>query len=442
MLKLPLLSQILPSSHRSRQIALYAAATYIAKFINLGASLIAIPLTYNYLGAAEFGVLTAIVSAVSFLSFADLGTGFGLQSILPGFIHTNDFARIKQYIGSTFVFQILISMLLFLAALTVVLYTSLLSLINLDILNPEVRYSFITFMFCFCLSIPFSIVQRVQTALQEGHISQIWSGVGGIASLLLLFIFVNFRLSLPWILFALYGVQMLVVVLNYLFEFYRRKVDFKPDIRAADMQIGWGIAKVGALYIVIQLASIVLSSSSNLFLAHQSGMVAVADFAVMMRFVMIIAGPLAMVFPALLPSINDALLNEEHQWIKKLLRKSMGALLIYAVAIALLLGTIGKILVNKWMGAGYIIEDSLWMPMIAYAIYFQVNGLLSFVMLSNLYIKRLLWLYTVAVAATLYLKYLSGCYWGVHGLVGAEIIGMTVLYFIPSIYFLRKNNHI
>ncbi|HMX39045.1 MAG TPA: hypothetical protein PKD78_01915, partial [Saprospiraceae bacterium] len=342
MLKLSPLHKVLPKSHRDKQIALYATFTYISKFINLSSSLIAIPLTYAYLGTAEFGALSTIVSAVSFLGFADLGTGFGLQSLLPRFIQTKDFPRIKQYVGSTFVFQILISISLFLITLAAVVYSPLLKLINLEVVNPNIRYSFVTFCFCFCLSIPFSIVQRVQNALQEGHISQIWSGVGSISSLILLLIFVRLRLPLPWIIFALYGMQMSIVIVNYLFEFYHRRVEFKPHMKSASLQTGWSVARVGGLYIIIQLASIVLSSSSNLLLAHQSGMVAVANFAVIMRFVMMIAGPLSMVFPSLLPSINDALLNGEYLWIKNILRKSIRMLFIYTVVVALSLGTTGE----------------------------------------------------------------------------------------------------
>jgi O-antigen/teichoic acid export membrane protein len=285
-------------------------------------------------------------------------------------------------------------------------------------------------------------VQRVQTSLQEGHLTQIWAGIGSLLSLFALLLFVKLKLTMPWILCALYGIPSVIVILNYIYEFWHRKIEYRPDFSFGNFHIGIKILRIGIVFVIVQVSSMLLNSSTNLIIVNKLGISEVADFSIVTRFVSIISGPIAMIFPAILPSVNDAIVQEDHSWIKRLVRRALFFVIVYASITTFFIYLFGKPFLQLWMGDNFVMKAELLLPIMVYSIYLQLNSLISYLMLSIFYIKKLLFIYPLAVIASIFSKYLLVDCWGATGILWGEIIMMTSLFFIPSLYFLKANKHL
>lgn len=438
-----ILKRLRNASTRNRQLAYYALSSYIARGGAFLASLISIPLTYNYLGAYEFGLLSTIVSIVSLLGFADLGVGFGLQNLLPTVSNSKDGKERSVYIATSFIIQVIISLFVLVLGLIFAYLTNVITLLNTEGIEGNlVKSSFACFLFFFCLSIPFSIVQRIQTANQEGHLSQIWVIIGNVISIVTLFLFVETRASLPWIIVALYGIPSLTLVANYLYEFWIRNAEYRPRLRLGSISVFKPLLNIGTAFLIVQVASMFLNASSNMIVAEKMGLKNVADFSVIIRFVTLMAAPVAMVFPTILPAVNDALVQKDHLWIKRLMRRSTLLLTIYALMSSILIWLCGEWIFTNWMGNHFILPPDFILPTICYSIYWQINALISYIMLSSMYIKLLVRIYPFAVVVSIIMKYAGIVYNGMSGMIWGEIISMSLLFFLPSLIIITKREHL
>lgn len=429
------------SSKRNKKFLYYALSTYFAKGLTLLVSIFSIPLTYNYLGVTEFGILTTIVSTMSLISFVDLGVGQGLQNILPTFATIDDKTNIKKYITNAHLIQILFGLTAFVLSLFIIYIINVKNVLNIGY-AANIDDSLLVFSVFFCLGIPLSIVQRVQSALQEGYISQIWSGLSSIVSLYFLNMVVGLKLPLPWILGALYGVPLVFYILNYLHEFYIRNPDFRPRFVLGDFYIIKKLLNMGLLFVILQIFSLFLTSSTNLIITNVMGIENVSDFSIVMRFVTLISGPVTMVFPAILPSVNDALVNGDNNWIKRMVRKALCAVLLYSTVTALIIYFLSQTILNLWIGDSFAMPSNLLIPIISYSTFLQISSLFSFVMLSSYYLKKTILLYPLSVVFSIAFKYFLVVHIGVSGVIWGEVIALSFLFLIPSINFLKKNNHI
>jgi O-antigen/teichoic acid export membrane protein len=401
--------------------------------------LISLPLTYGYLSKSDFGVLTTIVSVMSLLSFADLGVGFGLQNKLPTLVAEEKDAVTRNYVSTTWTILVFLSSLLgFLFFSGIYLYEHYFDVLGWN----EVKEGVVTFFVCFVVGIPFTIIQRIQIGLQEGHKMQIWSAIGTVSGLFGLLFATNFKLSLPWLVFSQYGIPQLVLIVSFLYNFWFIIPSYFPKVSNFEWKICKVVLSTGIIFVVSQIASSALASSNNLIIANQMGANEVGDFSIVLRFATLLTTPIILVLPAILPSINDAFAKGDSVWVKNVYQKVLFVILLFTVMIAFLYVFLGQKLLNIWIGVDLsFFKDSMY-SVVFYMFYLQINAFVSYMMLTNFYVKFLAKIYPLAVGVTLILKYFSCCYFGKIGLIYSETFSMLVLFCLPSIILIKKNKHI
>lgn len=428
-------------SERSKKLFYLVATTIFVKGINMLVAIISIPLTYNYLNKEEFGLLSLITSSMSLLSFSDLGIGFGLQSHIPQIKENQD--KTQRYISTTWVILLVVSAL-FSIITTGIIYGDFFNITNSEYSESSVviEKSLYAFAFCFFSAIPFSLSQRVQTGLQEGHITQIWNVAGNILSLIALLIATKLKMSLPYLILAIYGAPLITSIGNFIAEFFIKRNILRPKISLFDFDTSNKLLTTGLIFILSQIASSLLAASSNMIILNYSGTDEVADFSVILRFTIYIGTPIILILPSLLPSINDALSANDDSWIKKIYRKAGAMILIYSTIASFALWFWGDSILKLWINSDIKLFTALKMECILYLIYLQVNAWVSYIMLSSSYLKHLAKIYPIAVAFTIATKWITFEKLGFSGLIGSEIITMTFLYILPSLFIIKRKNHL
>ena len=179
-----------------------------------------------------------------------------------------------------------------------------------------------------------------------------------------------------------------------------------------------------------------------MIILSQSGPDKVADFSVILRFTIYIGTPIILILPSLLPSINDALSSNDDSWIKKIYRRAGIMILIYSSISSLVLWLVGDRILEGWIHSDIKLFSSLKIECIAYLIYLQINAWISYIMLSSSYLKYLAKIYPLAVIITIGAKFLSFEKFGFSGLMLSEVMGMTCLFILPSLFIIKRKNHL
>jgi O-antigen/teichoic acid export membrane protein len=428
------------SRQRNRRIVLTALASSAAKFITIATAFITVPLTLNYLGAERYGLWMTISSVIAMMVFADLGVGNGLMNAVAEAYGRDDGKAIRTHLANAIVVLAIIAAVILVLFFTVYSFVPWGSFFNVTSLLAagEAGPALAVFIVCFALGIPLGMVQYVQMGLQEGFVSSLWQGAGSIAGLILTIAAIRFECGLPWLVLALAGAPLIVLVLNGVTFFFLRRRDLMPRLSSVSLPGMKRILYGGSLFFSLQLTVSIAYFSDNLFIANLIHVEAVAQYAVVSRLFEGVVMMIGIMFAPLWPAYGEARARGDRSWIRNALIRSMTATLAGASAAAALLVTFHEPIFAFWVGPKHAFPFNL---VFFYAIWMLLKGLgTTYSMFLNgmNILKFQLLLSVLFMGAALILKYQFTIMFGSIGIVYALIISYVVITMIPCALYTKS----
>jgi O-antigen/teichoic acid export membrane protein len=444
LLKAKLKVKILLDDKRIKNLLLSSVASFGTKLINSLVSFISLPLTYKYLSSERFGLMTFIVAIGSTFVFMDFGLGFGLQNRWPEFSEHE--SKIRKAISSVFYFLVAMAMLLAMIGSYIFYFVDIHHFFSISetaiSLYYEAKKVCLIFIFLLALSFPFTVVQKIQTGSQNGHITSMWIGLGNLTSLITLLIITNLNLGLEFIVFALYGVNSLFIIINFLNEFFIKKSYNLPSLKYFDFSLINLLIKDGVIYLVHQLSSTALIVSSSFLLGKYKGNIEVGAYNIGLRLSTLFLIPVESIAPYFLPALNEAFVKKDFDWIHTKLKGYLKVLIFYSLAILIIMALAGDFILEIWMRSRNILKSG---EIISFAFLSASTVFIffsSYVMLTPTLIKKSLLIYPISVITTFTLKFLWVKQFSIIGINYAQVIGMLLIYFSLSMYYLKKYNYL
>ncbi|KAB7729358.1 oligosaccharide flippase family protein [Rudanella paleaurantiibacter] len=427
--------------HVREKRLLYASVSSAAvKATTILSSILTLPFILSSIGSERYGMLLTITSMAALINFADLGLGFGLQNKIAHLAQKSK-QELRKAISSTFAFLVCSSIAILL----------IFSLINNSILWGEVLHlksktaideanvSVWFFVICFTVSIPFSIVQKIQIGLQEGYYTNLWTICGNLFSLVFIYLCYEYIGSTPLFIIAIYGSNAFFILLNFIHQFIWKRPDISPQFRLADFSVVRSIISDSLSFFIVQLTGLLLFASNNMFLISYAGPEAVSDFNVGYKLALLFLIPLEASAPYLTPTVNEATLTGDYYWVNKIVVRTITLAVLLAFVSAALIYTLGNQLIHFWVGGDIVLSEktlvSIAMFMLLYA---NMGCLVSYIMLSNTFIKYKVLLYTFSVGITIGIKYICIKNYGIPGAFWSTSVPMFLLYILPSLYLLKS----
>jgi O-antigen/teichoic acid export membrane protein len=340
------------SLERYRRAVLTTLSSGVARGFSLLAMFISVPLALRYLGSEQYALWMTITSIIGMLTFADLGLGNGLLNVISESHGKEDQDAALKYVSSAFVMLSCIAVLTTIAFLVAYPYLPWKQLFNLSLplAIHEAGPATAAFVACFILSLPLGIVQRVQLGYQQGYINNLWGGIGSIFGLLALLLGIHLRLGLHWLVLAIAGVPVLMLMLNGLFLFGIERPWLRPRLHAFSLQTAKRLLGIGLAFFVIQASMAAGYQSDNLILAQILGPESVTVYAVAYKLFSVAPAVLTILTMPLWPAYGEALARQDLGWIKKTLRRTLLLGLALMIPANLSLIILGQHLVHLWVG--------------------------------------------------------------------------------------------
>ena len=355
---------------RNRRAWLTTVTNLGAKVITVLTSFATIPLTLHHLGSERFGLWMTISSFTALLAFADLGLGNGVLNVIAQASGRSDQAAIRRAIASAAVMLSTVSLVLAL------LLGPLVMLIDwsraFDLRDPrsqaEVVPALLTFGTCLLLNIVVALSGRIQMALQQGFFTGLINAAGAIAGLIGVLAAIHAEAGLPWLILALVGAPLLTNVVGAIVFFRRGHADLIPTRADIQPQVMSQLARVGALFFVLQLASAFAYSSDNTIAAHYLGADSVGTYAIVSKLFGAIGIVTGMLLQPLWPAYGEALARGDHTWVKTTLRRSMMISTGFAAAASLVLFFGFDLITSLWLHTQVQAPATLLLGFCAWAI--------------------------------------------------------------------------
>jgi len=204
------------SVDRYRRVALTALTSLGAKGITLLTAVVLLPISFRYLGAERYGLWMTITSFVLFLGFADMGIGNGLTARIAEAHGADDPERIPILVSAAFYFLLPLSILLLAVIVWVTNSVDLLSLygVRSALASREAGPATLFLLACTFISMPLSIVLRVESGFQQGFVADLWNACGSLLGLIAVIVVIHRGGGLPAMVLAMAGFPQLITACN------------------------------------------------------------------------------------------------------------------------------------------------------------------------------------------------------------------------------------
>ncbi len=344
-------------------------ASFVIKGVSMAISLILVPLTINYINPSRYGVWLTLSSIVVWLSFFDIGFGYGLRNKFAEALAEGKEELARIYVSTTYaILSIIIAVLLFVFFAvnpflnwTTILNTSPEMAAELSIL------ALIVFVF-FCLRFIFQLINTVLAANQQPAKGSFIELLGSMFSLLMIFILTKTTSgSLIYLGTVLSLTPVLVLVVSSLWFYNRSYKKFAPSFKFVKFKYARDLMTLGIKFFIIQIAALVLFNTDNFIIIHLFGSKDVTTYNVAFKLFSMITMGFNIIAAPLWSAFTDAYARKDFEWIKntiKTLEKIWMGLIVFSV----LLLFASPIIFKLWLGDKVQVPFALSIAMASYVI--------------------------------------------------------------------------
>lgn len=423
------------SKERYRKIILSGVSGIAARSIGILVSIITVPLTLGYLGTERYGLWMTISSMLAIIQFSDLGLGNALVNLIAEANGRDDKDAASKYISSVFFLSLGIAIILLLLLVAVYDFIPWARLYNLKTtlaIKDAGPASFVLFISA-VFTVPAGLIRRIQLGYQDESIANLWVAAGNLLGFIFVLIAIYFKTGLTWLAAGMAFGPIIACLFNwYQYIGWKKRGWLLPRVKLFKLKTVRQVGGIGALFLILQLSSLIGNSSDNIVIAQVLGAAAVAKYAIVYKLFSI--GLLSQYFiTPLWPAFGEALARKDFDWARKTLKRVLLYNLAITFAIGLFLLFTGKLIITFWVGMNMVPSTFLLAGFAIWTMLFSFIGIMSTFLFYEHTLTKQIWFYALSSCIALILKIILAHYWYISGVVWAIVIGYAVFYVVPSL---------
>lgn len=418
---------------RVQGVGLTAITAFVGKVITVSTNLISIPLTIDYLGAERFGLWMTISSVVLFMSVADLGIGNSLINAVASAVARKDVGRLRGAISSAVFMLVGISFIL--SVIFYVFGPQINWAVLFNVLTEETQLelgrAMVVFGLMFSVGIPLSVFGKIRQGLQQGYIEQIFLALGALVSFGSILLCVYYQSGLEWLVFSLFIGPLVGAAANGVFLVLSSDTQFF-SAQALSRRESASLLTSGWYFFLLQVCTIVSSSSDNFVITHVFGPSEVGVYAIVFKIFLLTQLGQYVIQP-MWPVFSEALSLGRTDWALEVLKKLTIYSAITSAVIALFISLLTPHILRYWVGADVEIETSLLFGMATFTVVASYGGCMSVYLNSTPRLIRMqVPIFAVFCIASVILKILFAQTFGVSGVIWGAVVATIIFYIYPS----------
>jgi len=416
---------------RNRRVFVSASVGIFQRLVQVGSTLVLMPLLLRALGPAKFGVWGAVASLAWLSGLVDMGTGTALVTLVARSSAGERAEQARRHIAGALAIGSGLAGLILLAAFVASIFAGTINGMGTGTAIGIVRGSAGPYLIAaigLAINLPLNSGNNVWMALQKGYVSSFWELMQTLLTTAGL-VGATFFTRDPRVYVALVYLGLIVANLGSLVHLFL----CYPDLRPRGLWMSWGamreVAGQGVLYFILALTGGLSFMLDNVLALALLGPEASARMTIVMRLCIAAVGALAVMSQPLWPAFADAAQRADRKWILKTLFQSSALLVGLTLAGSALLLIYGERLLHWWLRTNLGITSGLLWAIAAWVVsqaMFRVPNLL----LNGLSILRFqIAIFSAATASALVLKFVLAPRFGVAGILW----GTTIVIFLIAI---------
>lgn len=385
------------------------------------------PVCAGYLGLPGFGVWAAVTSVLGLMAFADLGIGNGVLNLLSAARGRDDDASLRRILATALALLTLIAVALFVMFLLLYPWIDWHRLFGAADAVPagQVAGAVSVLAVVLALSIPSTVIQRLQFALQAGYLNGISQAAGGVLALLLMLLVSRTDLGLPGMVGATLAAPLLTLWGSglWLFNTSPKWLPTAADVDRAEMP---AILRSGGQFLLLGLVFCLCQASDSVLIANLLGAEQAGVYAVHQKYVMPISFIGGLALTPLWAAYAEAVARGDRDWVRWAFKRSLLLTMGAGVLLSVLLMLMLQPALTFWM-KGRVSPD-FWVAtaLLGWVSIELVGKTVSIFLHGTGQVAQQIWIALVFLPLCLGAKVIGALHFGVPGVV----VGTTLAYVV------------
>lgn len=390
-------------------------------------SLILVPLTLGYLNSYEYGVWLTLSSILLWINYFDIGLGNGLRNKLAESIALGDKALGQIYVSTCFYFLILIIICVFLIFCILNYWLNWNEVLNIPIGSIPNINSLVSIVFSlFCISFVFKFVGNIYLAYQLPVINDLLSLGGSLLSLILIYVLtLTTDGSITKVAFVFSFSPVLIYLIAYPYTFYIKYKELRPSIKKIRLVYAKDLMGLGVKFFLLQVACLVIFSTSNLLVSHLFTPAAVTPYNIAFKYFSIVTMIFSILINPLWSAITDAYVKKDIEWIRRSIKTMFRIWLVCVITIVVMI-LMSNYIYHMWIGNEVSVPIQLSVSMGVYAVVFTWNQIFASFSNGIGQVKLQLWCAIIASILYIPIAYILSKFLNVESIVYAMVIVLSI----------------
>ena len=408
---------------RSVRIKKHIIASMFLKGVSILISFALVPLSLDYLNPTTYGIWITLSSIFAWFSFFDIGLGHGLRNKFAEALAKDNKELAKTYVSTTYATLFLIIGTVYLLFLFINPFLDWTKILNTspEFIGELSALVIVVFSF-FCLRFILNLIGKILLADQRPAVNNSFGPVGNLISLIVIYILTRTTSgSILYLGIVMSFVPVFILFIATLYLFTTKYKEYRPRLKYVNFSYFYNLAGLGVQFFIIQIAGIVVFTSSNIIISHLFGPMEVTPYNIAYKYFSIITMLFAILITPVWSAVTEAYVKNEYGWIKSVLRKLNFIWLISIILVILMIVFSGEFYLF-WIGDKVFVPFATSVSMGVFIILFSFNSIYSNIIngIGRLRLQVIIAsceLLTFPIAAIL-----LGTGYGVTGIITARIL--------------------
>lgn len=369
MIKNTIQSYLHTKHERSKKAIVNIFFSFLLKGGSIAIQFALIPLTIDYLDKYQYGIWLTLASVFGWFSFFDVGIGNGLRNKLGEALAKNQLQLARIYISTSYAAISLIFgsvIVLFWFVNPLLNWGSILN-VSPDLSNDLSKLTFYVFTF-FSLRFIFGLIGNILFADQKPALNNMIGPLGNLFALLVILLLKKITPgSLFWVGIVYSGIPLLVFLVFNIVLFSTSYKKIAPSFKFVQFKYLHQLLGLGMQFFVIQIAAMVLFTTSNILLTQFYGPEEVTAYNIAFRYFTGLSMIFGIILTPFWSAITEAYVKQDFAWIKSSIKKLELIALLFIVLCVLMFLIADKVYL-LWVGPTVSVPKSVSLMMTLFVI--------------------------------------------------------------------------
>lgn len=326
----------------------------VARLGAIAAMILAMPFMLKLLGEKELGAWLVLLSVFQWITMFDLGISAGARNEIARAIALEDELRARQAVSTGWLYVFVISIFLFLIGAGILSLTPLSQWLERSVFNGiDVSLTLWLVLSGACITFALNFIQSAYAALEKASAFSVFSLIVNVGFLLLLALAALWSINRIEPIALMYVIALICGNIWLIFQFRHKFPQYMPDRHSINHALSSGIVKFGLRLFIIQLAALVIFSTSRLLASAWLGPESVVIYDAGFKVFSVVTMAHTLIMATVWSSFTQAFERKEYMWIRQTLKQLLH-LMIPLIATCAVLAFCSPMLVNQWLGDGQV----------------------------------------------------------------------------------------